>query len=176
MLGDTELGRVCEQEAVGPRPDFQSDRHVVEVKELTSPALRQFFDAQRNYLDALHYPVEGLRHVWGVWADVSEAVASFNGKAPTPRVDSLIESLAPLLKEVEAHGFTDTFADHEVWPRIARILHFGGHCSVMPSGPYTPGIWFLGHGYGHSRTTRLDYDVVGFLQAWLDSQYATNAP
>ena len=33
----------------------------------------------------------------------------------------------------------------------------------------------LGHGHGHSRTTYLEHDVVRFLQAWLDSKYATNA-
>jgi hypothetical protein len=113
--------------------------------------------------------------VWGVWADVSAALASFDGKARAPRADSIVESLAPLLKEVEAHGFTDAFADHEIWPRIAKILHFHSHCSVMPPGLYAPGIWFLGHGHGHSRTTYIEYDVVRFLQAWLDSKFATNA-
>lgn len=161
VLGDTDLARVCEQEFVGPKPDFRSQRHVVEVKELTSPALRRFFDAQDAYLGDFYYPVEVLRNVWGVWADVSAALASFHGKARTPRADSLIESLAPLLMKLEAWGVTDAFADHEIWPQIAKILHFDSHCSVMPpGGPYAPGILFLGYGQGHSRTTYLDYDVV----------------
>jgi len=38
VLGDAQLVRVCEQTSAGPIPDFQSPRHTVEVKALTSPA------------------------------------------------------------------------------------------------------------------------------------------
>lgn len=45
-LDDPDLKRVCDRDvlyAVGrPSPDFRSQRHVVEVKELTSQPLRRF--------------------------------------------------------------------------------------------------------------------------------------
>lgn len=37
-----------------------------------------------------------------------------------------------------------------------------------------PGV-FLSVSHGHSRTTYLEYDVVGFPQQWLDSRYSANA-
>ena len=141
---------------------------------LTSPALRQFFAAHTDHLEDPHRPIEGLSQVWLVFADVSAANESFNGKTKTPRADTLIDLLAPLLKDLEARRVTDAFGDDRVWPHMKRLLGFQGHCSVIPVAGMEPGIFFSAS-YGHSRTTYLEDDVVGFLQQWLDSKHAVNA-
>lgn len=174
VLADDEFTRVCEQETKGVKPDFRSRRHALEVKELTSPALRQFFAAHTDHLEDPHRPIEGLSQVWLVFADVSAAIESFDGKTKTPRADTLIDSLAPLLKDLEARGVTDAFGDDRVWPHMKRLLGFQGHCSVIPVAGMEPGIFFSAS-HGHSRTTYLEDDVVGFLQQWLDSKHAVNA-
>jgi hypothetical protein len=45
----------------------------------------------------------------------------------------------------------------------------------MPKGPFPPGIFVIGHGYGHARTTDPETDVVAFLQHWITSSHAENA-
>ena len=110
-----------------------------------------------------------------MFADVSDAVESFNGKTQTPRADTLITSLTPLLRDLEARGVTDAFGDDRVWPHIKRLLGFQAHCSVIPGAAgMEPGIFFS-VAHGHSRSTYLEDDVVTFLQQWLDSKYSTNA-
>lgn len=174
VLGDDGLARVCEQEAKGVKPDFRSYRHALEVKQLTSPALRQFLAAHNDHLEDPHRPIEGLSQVWLVFADVSAAIESFDGKTKTPRADLLIDSLTPLLKDLEARGVTDAFGDDRVWSHMRTILGFQGHCSVIPGIDMKPGIFFS-TSHGHSRTTYLEHDVVGFLEQWLHSRYAANA-
>jgi hypothetical protein len=175
VLGDAELIRVCAQTSAGPIPDFQSRRYTVEVKALTSPALMKFLTARNKNLEDPHHPVKALSQTWGVFADVSEAHGSFDGKASAPRISSMIKSLTPLLVEVEARGLTDVFAAHDLWPQFAKTLGFYGHCSVMPSGPFPPGIVFIGPAHETSRTTYLEHDVVAFLQQWLNSEHSDNA-
>jgi len=176
VLGDDELVRVCAQETAGVKPDFESQHHVLEVKELNSPALLKFFDAHASHRENPHLPIEGLSELWMVWADVSDAIESFDGKIPTPKAKSLIESLAPLLADMEARGVTDAFGDERVWPHIRRLLGFQAHCSVIPGAApgRAPGIHF-GVAHGHERTMHLEDDVVTFLQRWLDSDYSMNA-
>jgi hypothetical protein len=165
VLVDDELTRVCEQESSGVKPDFRSRRHALEVKQLTSPALRQFFAAHAEHLAYPHHPIEGLSHVWLVFADVSEAIESFDGRTTAPRADVLIASLTPLLKDLEARGIADAFGDDRVWPQMRRLLGFQGHCSMIPAAVgMKPGV-FLSVSHGHSRTTYLEYDVVGFYSA-----------
>lgn len=175
-LEDDELIRVCQQEAQGVKPDFRSSHHALEVKELTSPALQKFFAAHASHRENPHQPIEGLTQVWMVWADVSDSIESFDGKTQTPRADSLIESLTPLLADLEARGVTDAFGDVRIWPHIKRLLGFQGHCSVIPGAApgRKPGIHFA-VAHSHSRTTYLEDDVVAFLQRWLDSEYSMNA-
>lgn len=175
VLVDDELTRVCEQESSGVKPDFRSRRHALEVKQLTSPALREFFAAHADHLADPHHPIEGLSRAWLVFADVSAAIESFDGRTKAPRADALIASLTPLLKDLEARGVTDAFGDDRVWPHMRRLLGFQGHCSMIPAAAgMEPGV-FLSVSHGHSRTTYLEYDVVGFLQQWLDSRYSVNA-
>ena len=125
VLADDEFTRVCEQETKGVKPDFRSRRHALEVKELTSPALRQFFAALTDHLEDPHRPIEGLSQVWLVFADVSAAIESFDGKTKTPRADTLIDSLAPLLKDLRrttqrgltcVHCLADGPGVHALWP------------------------------------------------------------
>jgi hypothetical protein len=111
VLVDDELTRVCEQESSGVKPDFRSRRPALQVKQLTSPALRQFFAAHADHLEDPHHPIEELSHVWLVFADVSAAIESFDGRTRAPRADALIASLTPLLKDLEARGITDAFGD-----------------------------------------------------------------
>jgi hypothetical protein len=72
----------------------------------------------------------------------------FDGKTPTPKGKSLIESLAPLLADMEARGVTDAFGDERVWPHIRRLLGFQAHCRVIPGA--APGI-HCGVAHGHDR-------------------------
>lgn len=179
VLGDNELMRVCEQETAGVKPDFRSSRHALEVKKLTSPALLKFFAARAKHLDEEdpRIPIEGLTQVWMVWADVSDAIESFDIKTETPNAKLLVKSLTPLLKDMEARSVRDAFADHRVWPHIRALLGFGAHCSVVPdavAAGMKPGI-LLAISHGHSRTTYLEDDVVTFLQRWLDSEHSANA-
>ena len=75
LLHNDELLRVCERESHRQKPDFRSPRHSLEVKELVSPALRSFLNAQERYIgDERHYKVDTLCETWGVWADVSLAI------------------------------------------------------------------------------------------------------
>jgi hypothetical protein len=174
LVHDDDLFRVCERESSQPKPDFRSARHVLEIKELASPALRSYLHAQQRYIgDRRFYPVEALRETWGVFADLSPAVGSFERTTASPTMKSIVRSLTPLLVQLEADNASDAFADPAVWPFVSSILH-GGHCSVMPRGTFAPGIFFLGYGYEHARTTYVEADVVGFVQAWLDSSYAEN--
>lgn len=175
VLRDPNLIRVCEHESTGVKPDFRSTVHGVEVKQLTSPSLLQYYAAQAAHLDGPHHPTEGLKQVWLVFADVSEGIESFDKKTRTPRLDTLIDSLAPLLADLEDRGVADAFADELVWPRIKALLGFQAHCSALPdSAGRRPGIFFC-TAHGHSRTTYLEDDVVGFLQQWLDSEHSVNA-
>jgi hypothetical protein len=179
VLGDEDLIRVCEQETPEAKPDFRSCRHALEIKELTSQSLLKFFDARAKHLgeDDPRLPIEELTQVWMVWADVSDAIESFDGNTKTPRADSLIKSLTPLLKDLEARGVNDAFGDDRSWFHITRLLGSGAHCSVVPdavAAGMKPGI-FLSVAHGHSRTMYLEDDVVTFLQGWLDSEYSTNA-
>jgi len=64
VLVDDELTRVCQQESSGVKPDFRSRRHALEVKQLTSPALKRFFAAHADHLEDPHRPIEGLSRVW----------------------------------------------------------------------------------------------------------------
>lgn len=180
VLEDNELIRVCAQEAAGVKPDFRSPHHALEVKELTSPALLKFFDARARHLnpDDPRIPIDGLTQLWLVFADVSDAIESFDEATGTPNAKSLVKSLTPLLKNMEARGVTNAFADQLcVWPHISTLLGVGAHCSVIPEAVnkgMKPGI-YLAVSHGHSRTTYLEDDVVTFLQRWLDSEHSTNA-
>lgn len=180
VLGDNELTRVCGQETPGVKPDFRSPRHALEVKELTSPALLKFFDARAKHLDEEdpRIPIEELTQVWMVFADVSDAIESFDKTTQTPNAKSLVKLLTPLLKDMEERGVTDAFADqNRVWPHIRQLLGFMAYCRVIPGAVakgMKPGI-HLAVSYGHSRTTYLEDDVVTFLQRWLDSEQSANA-
>jgi hypothetical protein len=175
LLGDDSLSRVCEKESSRPKPDFRSAHHSVEIKELASPSLRSFLNAQKLHIgDVRLYPVDGPQKTWGVSVDVSLATDSFE-QAPTPKVRRLIDALAPLVAQLEAKGLDDALLDSEIWPRIAQLIHHDGWCSVIPGEAFAPGIFFAGHGYGQARTTYLEDDVVAFLQHWLDSPQADNA-
>lgn len=180
VLEDDELTRVCAQEAAGVKPDFRSPRHSLEVKQLTSPALLKFLAGRAKHLsdEDPRIPIEGLTDVWGIWADLSDAIESFDTTTETPHAKSLIASLTPLLKDMEERGVTDAFADQlRVWPHIRELLGAGAHCSVIPdavAAGMKPGI-FLALSHGHSRSTYLEDDVVTFLQTWLDSAHSNNA-
>src|SRR4051794_5009994 len=101
LLRDGSLSRVCERESSRPKPDFRSPQHSVEVKELASPSLRSFMEAQKLHIgDVRLYPVEGLQKTGGVSVDVSLAIDSFE-HAPAPKVRRLINALAPLVAQLE---------------------------------------------------------------------------
>lgn len=176
ILGDHDLARVCAQESPGVKPDYRSPRHSLEVKRLVSPALQKFYDAYRPLFETPYRPVEELTGYWLVFVDVSDAIESFNGKTTAPRVDSLIESLTPILRDLEKRDVRDAFGDARAWPQLQNLLGTGGHCSVVPEVPghVQPGI-HLAVSYGHSRTTYIANDVVAFLQEWLDSNHSRNA-
>jgi hypothetical protein len=106
---------------------------------------------------------------------VSEAASSYAGNIATPRVKTLIASLTQLIEELEARGATNAFTDHEIWPRIAKTCGFYCDYAVLQDTALEPGILFTWTTSGQPRTTYLEYDVVAFLQDWLDSDQASNA-
>lgn len=129
--------------------------------------------SERYISDDLFQAVPTLRHAWGVIPDISSAASSFNRQTRTPKMKTLVERLVPLLERLEDRGVTDARLDHEIWPIVAAITD-SGMCSVVPNSPWGPGVVLIGHGYGLERTIRLEYDVVAFLQQWLDSSEAEN--
>lgn len=174
LLDDDRLARVCEQEDEGSKPDFRSPCHALEVKELVSPNYRAFTVASDRYIsDDLFHPVPTLQHAWGLIPDVSAAASSFSARARAPRMKTLVQRLVPLLRRLEGRGISDARLDHDIWPMVASLIN-SGECSVVPHSPWGPGVVVVGHGYGLERTTYLEYDVVAFLQDWLDSSDAEN--
>ena len=99
VLADDEFTRVCEQETKGVKPDFRSRRHALEVKELTSPGTPAVLRRATDHLEDPHRPIEGLSQVWLVFADVSAANESFDGKTKTPRADTLIDLLETIFSK-----------------------------------------------------------------------------
>lgn len=176
VLDDPDLTRVCDQDPAfvgGSIPDFSSQHHVVEVKELTSRALRRFIDLYDS-LDK-YIPVESFRQLWAVSVDVSRAAATFDVNRKTPEVKTLIATLTQIIEDLEARGITDSFADHQNFPRYAKALGFYCHCAVMPNSSLEPGILLSGTVVEHDRAVDLDLDVTAFLQEWLDSDQSINA-
>lgn len=177
ILGDPDLTRICEQDRAftgGPIPDFHSPRHVVEVKELTSRPLRGFIAAY-DALPGRYIRIPSFQHLWAVTLDISAAHQTYDGNPQTPRVKPLIDSLTQFIGELESRGTTDAFADHDNWPRFAKMAGFYGHCAVLPDTGMQPGILFAGTVSEQPRTTYLDDDVTAFLQDWLDSEQSDNA-
>lgn len=173
VLDDPDLIRVCDQAepARAAIPDFRSSRHVVEVKELTSEPVREFIAACDKHMPQRHVEVPELEHVWAVSADVSVAANSYKGRRRTPRADTMFDSLVELVKDLEARGIKDVMtADTDTWKRLAKVLGFYGDCAVLDATAWPPGIVFTGALSSHARTLDLEYDVVAFLQEWLDSE------
>ncbi len=171
ILNDPDLVRVCDRtESPGASiPDFRSSRHVVEVKALTSWQLRQFAAEFDKHLGQRHFPVPGLQHLWAVSADVSEAAGSYDRGSGAPQVNTMLNSITELIRELEARGVDNVMAAHDIWDRVAKVLGFYGDCAVMETTAWPPGILFTGTLSGHARTLDLEFDVVAFLQNWLDS-------
>lgn len=177
VLDDADLTRVCDQDpafAGGSIPDFSSHRHVVEVKELTSKALRKFIDLYES-LPRRHIPVESFAHLWAVSVDVSRAAATFDCNRKTPEVKTLVARLTQIIGDLESRGITDSFADHENFPEYAKAFGFYYDCAVVPDSALEPGILLSGTIAAQPRTLDLDYDVTAFLQDWLDSDQPANA-
>lgn len=178
VLDDPALTRICDQDPTfttgGPIPDFASQRHVVEVKELTSKALRRFIDLYEALPDR-YVPVDGLRHLWAVSVDVSRAAATYDRNRKTPKVKTLIATLTQIITDLESRGITDAFTDHDNFPKYAKALGFYFDCAVLPDTALEPGILLTGTITEHDRTLDLDDDVAGLLQEWLDSDQAENA-
>jgi hypothetical protein len=174
LLGDDGLDRVCARGSREPMPDFTSRHHVVEVKELASQSLRAYEAAHARHLGyGQHYPVESLRNVWGVWTDVTPAMGSF-GQADSPEARKLIRPLTLLLERLEAEGISDINQNWRARGAALGLIGFGSCCVYPPGGPYSPGIFMIGHAYGYERTTDPERDVVALVQKWLDSEYADN--
>lgn len=175
VLQDSELLRVCEVEPAGlKKPDFRSRRHAVEVKELISPSMASYGEAHdRHFGDKRHFPVKSFRNLWGVMPDLTDAIESFD-RTESPYLPRLIRRLIPLIEQLEAKGLTYARADPWIARSVASLIH-GDSCSVMPEGPYTPGIFILGYGWGLSRTTDPERDVVECIQAWLRTSQAEKA-
>jgi hypothetical protein len=169
LLDDEALERVCEVVPRGPKPDYRSGRHAVEVKRLTSPSAASFRTARDRFLPEAVQPVTGLQHLWLVFLDISEAHASFRGGIPTPQAKVLVKELGSLLRAFETDGIMDAGGR----PEVHRLT--GGYtCAAVPVSPNgTPGIMFS-TAVGTRRTTNIDLDVVEFLQDWLDSPESTN--
>ncbi|GAB5901768.1 MULTISPECIES: hypothetical protein [Mycobacteriaceae] len=176
-LDDPDLTRVCDQDeavAGGAIPDFRSRRHVVEVKELTSQALRRFIDLYEA-LPQRYIPKYSFRYLWAVSVDVSRAAGAYGGNPKTPEVKTLIATSTQLIEDLESRGIINSLADHENFPKYAKALGFYSNCAVVPDSPLGPGILLSGTISGQARTLDLDYDVTAFLQDWLDSEQSTNA-
>ncbi|MEU0498011.1 hypothetical protein [Mycobacterium sp. NPDC006124] len=178
VLDDPDLTRICDQDPTfttgGPIPDFASQRHVVEVKELTSQALRRFI----NLYEALpnrYVPVDGLRHLWAVSVDVSRAAATYDRNRKTPEVKTLIATLTQIITDLESRGITNAFTDHDNFPKYAQALGFYFDCAVLPDTTLEPGILLTGTITEHPRTLDLDGDVAAPLAKWLKSDQAENA-
>lgn len=108
--------------------------------------------------------------MWAVSADVSVAANSYKGRSGTPRANTMFESLIELVKDLEARGIRDVMtADTDTWQRLTKVLGFYGDCAVLDTTAWAPGILFTGTLSGHARTLDLEYDVVAYLQGWLDS-------
>lgn len=136
-LDDPDLTRVCDQDeavAGGAIPDFRSRRHVVEVKELTSQALRRFIDLYES-LPQRYIPNESFRYLWAVSVDVSRAAGAYGGNPKTPEVKTLIATLTQLIEDLESRGITNSLADHENFPKYAKALGFYCNCAVVPDSP-----------------------------------------
>ncbi|MBE5477837.1 hypothetical protein E3G68_005170 [Mycobacteroides abscessus] len=177
VLDDPHLTRICEQDAEfsgGRIPDFQSPRHVVEVKELTSRPLRGFLAAY-DALPARYIRIPTFDHLWAVSLDVSAAHHVYVGNPRTPRVKTLIDSLTQVIADMESRGITDVLTDHDNWPRFAKMVGFYGHCFALAGTELQPGILFTGTMSEQPRTTDIDDDVTAFLQDWLDSTQSENA-
>ncbi|UBV20314.1 MULTISPECIES: helix-turn-helix domain-containing protein [Mycolicibacterium] len=177
MLDDPDLIRVCDAaEPPGTAiPDFSSARHVIEVKELTSQQVRQFAAACDKHMPQRYVPVTDLRHLWAVSADVSAAAGEYAGRSATPKAKTMLDSITDLVRQLEARGVDDAFADAEIWERVAKVLGFYGHCAVLGGTSLEPGILFTGTVSGQARTLDLELDVVAVLQCWLDSEQSRNA-
>jgi hypothetical protein len=177
VLDDPDLTRVCDRDPAftgGAIPDFSSRRHVVEVKELTSQALRRFIDLYEA-LPGRYLRVESFRQLWAVSVDVSRAAATFDGNPRTPEVKTLIATLTQMIEDLESRGITDAFADHDNFSKYAKALGFYCDCAVLRDSPLEPGILLSGTISGQERTLDLDYDVTASLQDWLDSGRSANA-
>lgn len=178
VLDDPDLTRICDRDPKfadgGPIPDFASQRHVVEVKELTSQALRRFNSAY-NDLGQRHFPMESLQQLWAVSVDVSRAAATYDGSRKTPVVKTLVARLTQIISDLESRGITNAFADHDNFPKYAKEFGFYFDCAVLPDAKLEPGILLTGTLTEHPRTLDLDGDVAALLQDWLDSEQAANA-
>ena len=178
VLDDPDLSRICDQDPKfttgGPIPDFASQRHVVEVKELTSTALRRFIDCYEA-LPHRYTRVDGFRHLWAVSVDVSRAAATYDRNRKTPEVKTLIAALTQIITDLESRGITDAFTDHDNFPTYANALGFYLDCAVLPDTELEPGILLTGTITEHPRTLHLDDDVSALLQDWLDSDQTANA-
>ncbi|WP_245905803.1 hypothetical protein [Mycolicibacterium palauense] len=178
VLDDPDLSRICDQDPKfttgGPIPDFASQRHVVEVKELTSTALRRFIDLYEA-LPHRYTRIDGFRHLWAVSLDVSRAAATYDRNRKTPEVKTLISTLTQIITDLESRGITDAFADHDNFPTYAKALGFYFDCAVLPDTKLEPGILLTGTITEHPRTLDLDGDVAAPLTKWLDTDQAANA-
>ena len=178
VLDDPDLTRICDQDpkdaAGGPIPDFASQRHVVEVKELTSKALRRFNSAYDD-LGKRHFPSESLRQLWAASVDVSHAAATYDGNRKTPKVKTLVARLTQIITDLESRGITNAFADHDNFPKYAKEFGRYFDCAVLPDTTLEPGILLTGTITEHPRTRDLDGDVVAPLKEWLGSDQAENA-
>lgn len=179
VLDDTELARVCARGSSVPVVDYRSSRHAVEVKELASPDLRSFSDAYNRHIGG-PFPIhlEGVNKTWFASFDVSLAHNSFDRTGQDPDVKKMAKKLQPLLIQLEAKGLDNARFDEEIWLRVRELLHHDGDLTVAPpesAGAFDPGLAFLGSLSGQARTTEVEDDVVGFLQAWFSSGSSANA-
>lgn len=184
-LEDDELTRVCDQDPLyagvvrRPSPDFRSPRHVVEAKELTSEPLRRFngtYEALRKKRPNRqnHIPVQSFRQLWAVSVEVSAAAALYDGDVEMPELPKLIETLIPMIEDLEYRELTDSFADHDGFERWTKVIGFYGHCAVLPGAKLEPGILLAGTNSGQPHPLNVDYGVVAPLQTWLDSHRVKN--
>lgn len=180
ILGDDKLHRVCERGG-GRKPDFRSDLHAVEIKQLTSRELRHFaasLDKRSRF-----YGSDLLKRTWFVMPNTSGIAQRFDPPEPkdAPAFNCLAENLFPLLERLEAEG-ADTpghWPLSEVplaqrWELRAQIDSLLGGppntCQVMSDGHYEgPGVLLAGYGLVNSEPPHIDQSVAGVVQSYLDS-------
>lgn len=169
-LNDPDLTRVCDRDRLHdgrPSPDFRSPRHVIEVKELTSEPLRGFNGAF-DKLDR-HTPIPGFEHLWSVMVEVSGGAAVFIGAPEMPVLNTLIDRLTPMIKDLEKNELTNALHDHDSFERWARVIGFDGQCAVSEDPELAPGILLTGTINGQPHTFDVDHGVVTPIQTWLES-------